>query len=263
MGNKYSIHDDRPEIFFKETINGVPFVFDNEYYSSVEDCFNQRKISKNMWNPKTVPSQQQINLEPIGFLLDSDKSKMVSIEDSDLTKKQFSTLVKAQLFILYFDSIVTDSVSKSKYYCSYQACKKLVDSIHLEECKVDLTDYWIPDVEILYGNININVNSLRSISYFNDDNIRNLTSVTITDKSLLNIKNITAVLRSLKSERLNIIITDQNTFNDSTWIQLNSMGYLDDAIIADGIMNYKDNLTLSFGSMPNADINWDNVILLK
>ena len=46
----YSLNNDIVDVFMKETLCDCKFQFDGEKYSSVDDCFNKRKLSRMRWD---------------------------------------------------------------------------------------------------------------------------------------------------------------------------------------------------------------------
>lgn len=141
---KYSIYDERNAHFFGVSLCNKKFVYDGSCYNSVNDCFNNRKFNKMLWNPSSVPMQHLLHLtNSIGFVYSTDESMAYvidcdSIDEVSITKacRYFENIVKSMLFAEYYEQVFvkTGMLSTdlaSRYHTAYKACISISNNVNL------------------------------------------------------------------------------------------------------------------------------------
>ena len=112
------------ESAFKDKLNHRLFLYDGEYYESIDDCVVKRSFSNKLWSPKNIPFMHQIKLNHYGFVLKySDELCAKAIVYTNLKEEQ---VIKSLLFVIYFEQVFSDIEQKvkSKYNEVYQYLKK-------------------------------------------------------------------------------------------------------------------------------------------
>ncbi len=107
---------------FNSTLNGCKFQFNNDFYNSVDDCVNKRKICSRLWNPYKVPPLHQNIVSMRAFMISEISGSEVSAFVID--DKCTIDIIKMILFTVYFEQVNVDSESKmlSKFYRVYCSC---------------------------------------------------------------------------------------------------------------------------------------------
>ena len=147
MNVRYSTKDNIPDVFFRETLAGVPLCVNGIEYDSVNTCFNARKFSKRMWDPRVVPYKHNSKLDAYGFLVDEDLA--ILRDDKRFSQQQFEMLIKARIFIMYYKQLTAKcSTSElARYTMQYKACENLLSVYPLDAVKVTFNNYKVDDSE--------------------------------------------------------------------------------------------------------------------
>lgn len=248
---KVSLYDDKSFIFFNKTLSDLLFLFNNKYYFSVIDCYNNNKII-NMWRPDTIPRQQKINMIPDYFLINDDG---YCFSRGNLNNRAFDSCVKAYLFCKYYEQ-VSDFLgieNVCRYYTAYNACKLLWNSVDIDIERLLLQDY---NTTINDECIVLNVS--KDVCDFKLDMVR---EVHINLKSLNRFKNPKLWLSSNSDCKFNIYL---ETMEDKCSYLAFFCSELNNVVLHEEKINTLDNKKIiSIGSLGDiGEVNWNNLLII-
>lgn len=266
---RYSIRDDIPDVFFRESICGFKFQYDSSIYSSVMHCFNSRKIAKRYWNPTTVPESQVSRMSFAGFLKNKADCKGYIFEEDVIcnkkVEKQLMTIVMAELFVEYYNQVfsqLSDEL-KSKYVSAYSACLQVVNSIKLNTSMLTLRDYMY---EKSYTDIVIksDCNCVRAIpkEALSERKIYLSYDTSASMKAGFN-----SLLQTSSDLGSHVIVSVNASDVRANMILERIRGMYNNLLIQNDVIDYKNNDIIIAGNFSdiydNNDIDWDYVHILS
>ena len=263
-----AFNDRNPEVFFVETIDNKPFIYDGEKYMSVFDCFRSRAIYNNKWNPKTVPEFHQRRLNsPIGFVINYDTNLCytfncpASMNNIKAYSKQFSVLVCAELFTVYFKQIYSkyDTGKRDKlmrrYGEAYAACMQLCSGVTLTKDNIELKDYDVSNDTYEYCSIVYD----GSVPIPKNIKIPECYSIHMSQETFKSLSKNGYSWVSLLPKNLTVYISCDD-INDYYWELVRMGGYEPELISRD--VEYSDGYTIFLSKTDTGNINtsvdWNN-----
>ena len=257
MNINISLKDDIPDVFFNETLCGIPFIFDNTEYSSVNECFNDRKYSKALWIPNSVPYKHKVHLIPEGFLIDEERRMCYDNGNEQYTASQFRAIVCARLFILYYDQI-KDGLPEQQLlkYCSqYYSCKGLVEAFNIDTCHVEFQVYR-PD-----RNMNSCIVVCNDKAKFDMDLLHGYDTIHISYKDFNKIYSYK--LQSLERD-FDIVVHDEARETFDNYVAETQLGRVPRISVVYEPIDYCDNQIIAYNTIDddiirNRRIDWNNV----